>query len=76
MLITVKVKISKFPKPIKIENGIYYVTINENPEKGKANRKLINLLSEFLYVSKSAISIKRGFSSSIKTIKIDSNKIK
>lgn len=75
MLITVKARISKFPKPIEKINGVYHVTINEIPQDGKANRKLIRLLSDFFDVSKSSVSIVRGFSSSLKTIRIDADNI-
>lgn len=56
------------------------VKLRAVPEKGKANKALIEFLSDSLNVSKSQISILSGASSQIKLLKIDSpdtlNKIK
>jgi uncharacterized protein (TIGR00251 family) len=49
----------------------FKIKITVPPEKGKANQKVIELLSKKFKVSKSAVQIIRGFTIPEKTIKIN-----
>jgi uncharacterized protein (TIGR00251 family) len=51
--------------------GVLNVKIAAPPEKGKANKKLIDFLSDRLGVSKSSIRLIRGQTSRRKVIAID-----
>lgn len=51
-------------------NKILKCSVTTVPEKGKANKALITLLSKHFRVPKSAISILRGETDRIKTIEI------
>jgi len=53
------------------EDGILRVKIAAPPVKGKANRELINFLSQLLGISKRSIKIERGLTSKRKVIAID-----
>ncbi len=50
--------------------GNITIKLNAHPEKGKANKKLIEFLSELLKVRKSNITILKGATSHIKKIEI------
>ena len=50
--------------------GALKVSVTAAPEKGKANDAIIELLSDQLHLSRSAISIMRGETSSLKTVRI------
>ncbi len=54
----------------KISNTEVEVWVHEPPVEGKANRAIIELLSEELEVSKSLINIKSGSASKQKTFEI------
>ncbi len=54
----------------KVSNTEVEVWVHEPPVEGKANRAIIELLSEELEVSKSLISIKLGSASKQKTFEI------
>jgi len=45
---------------LRFENGIWHLKIAAPPIEGKANKELIDFLSEVLDVSKSRISIEKG----------------
>jgi len=53
------------------ETGEVRIWINTPPVEGRANRRLIQFLSERLGVAKSRISIDKGASGRIKTVDID-----
>lgn len=60
-----KIKVKVIPKSScnkieKIDDGYYKVKITTAPKKGKANKKVIDVLSEYFNVSKSQIKIIRG----------------
>jgi uncharacterized protein YggU (UPF0235/DUF167 family) len=58
----------------RVENSTeydYLVSVKEPPIDGKANQAIIKLISEYLNIPKSLISIKSGASSKIKTIIIN-----
>ncbi len=72
MKIIVKVKPNSRENSIKIgENGIYEVKVSVPPEKGKANAKVIELLSKELKIAKSKISLLKGKTSREKLFEID-----
>ncbi|MFH2137815.1 MAG: DUF167 domain-containing protein [Candidatus Omnitrophota bacterium] len=52
----------------------FVVKVTIAPEKGKANKKVIDLLAEFFRIKKSDISIERGQTSSKKIIRIPGTK--
>ena len=56
---------------VKREGDSYFVWVNVPAKKGKANKKLIELLSEYFGVNKSSIRIKSGFKSRRKIVEID-----
>lgn len=55
---------------IGFEQGTLKIKCTVPPEKGKANDKIIELLSKYYKVSKSNIIIIKGESSSLKIIEI------
>jgi len=50
--------------------GILYVKVTALPQKGQANRALLELIAQTLEIPKSAIDIIRGQSSRIKVIAV------
>ncbi|MBN8583491.1 MAG: DUF167 domain-containing protein [Ignavibacteria bacterium] len=61
MKITVKVKPNARENSVKqLESDIYEVKVTASPEKGKANKKVIELLSGFLKIPKSKITLLSG----------------
>jgi len=70
-VLTVQVKLkSKKQEVIRINDNSYLVKINQPPEKGKANKKIIELLADYFKVSKSKIIIKSGLTSRKKVVVI------
>jgi hypothetical protein len=53
-------------------NDSYKINVTINPESGKANKKVIELLANFLQVKKSQISITKGHKNKNKVIEINS----
>lgn len=51
----------------------YKVKISAVPEKGKANKRLVIVLADFLKINRSNVEIVSGFQSNIKTISITEN---
>ena len=56
---------------VGVLGGMLKIKLVAAPEKGKANQCLIQLLAESLNVSKKAVSIVSGVSSSVKHVQID-----
>lgn len=52
-------------------DGTWKVKVTAAPEKGKANRALLEFLAERLGVSKSRIRITSGETSQLKRIRVD-----
>lgn len=52
------------------ELGIFHVYLKEAPEKGRANYQLINLIASHYKISKSAVTITAGFTTTIKYLEI------
>ena len=72
MKITVKVKPNARENSIKqLETGIFEVKVSVPPEKGKANQKVIELLSKELKIAKSRISLIKGETSKEKLFIIE-----
>ncbi|HOV98771.1 MAG TPA: DUF167 domain-containing protein [Bacteroidota bacterium] len=70
-------KITVYVKPNSKRDSIETISKNElkihvsaPPIEGRANKKLIELISEFYKVPKSAVNIKTGTSSKVKIIDI------
>lgn len=72
MLIRVKVIPNSSRNSIQLmEDGITYkVKIKAVPEQGKANKELIEYLSQYFKIEKSKISIKSGKQNQIKLIEL------
>lgn len=72
-MMTFKVKVntkSKKTEVIKLDKNEFIVKFNAPREKGKANEKLIEILSEYFGISKSQVKIVSGFTSSIKLVDV------
>lgn len=55
----------------KLPDGSYKIRFNVAPEKGKANKKLVEMLADYFNVAKSNVRIIRGETSKNKVIYID-----
>lgn len=51
-------------------DGSLKIWTNVSPEKGKANKDVVDMLSEYLHIPKSRISLIKGETSSKKIFKI------
>jgi uncharacterized protein YggU (UPF0235/DUF167 family) len=72
MRITVFAKTnSKEEKVQAVSKNEYRVFVNVQPEKGKANEKIIELLADFLDIPKTSIKLIRGQKSKIKVFETD-----
>jgi uncharacterized protein len=56
---------------VRFEEGVWHLKIAAPPTEGKANKVLIDFLSEILDVSKSSITIEKGVASHRKLIFIE-----
>lgn len=71
MKISVKVKPNARENSIKLVNtGNYEVKVSVPPEKGKANKKVIELLAKELKIAKSRIILVKGETSREKLFQI------
>ena len=70
ILIEVKVIPRSSRNLVKEENGRYKATLTIAPEKGKANKALIDLLADYFKVKKNRIRIVKGEHSPNKIIEI------
>lgn len=70
MIVNIKVKTRARENKIVKDANLWIVYIKECAEKGKANKELINVLSEYLDISKSKIKIVSGKKSHNKLIEI------
>lgn len=69
--IQVQVKLKSKKEGVELlEDGSYVVRCNEPPVDGKANKKIIKLLSKFLGVPKSHIELLHGQTSKMKIFKV------
>lgn len=61
---------SKVEKVEQVEEGHYVVRVNVPPVEGKANKRVIELLSDYFKVPKSRIELASGGKSKKKIFKI------
>jgi uncharacterized protein (TIGR00251 family) len=72
MKFTVKVKPNSRKNEVKRdEDGTLTIFVADPPREGRANEKLIELLSEYLKKPKRCINIVAGFKSKIKIVEIE-----
>ena len=55
---------------VKLEKGVYIVKLTSQPEKGKANKQLIDILSDYFNKPKSSIRIRSGKHARYKNVQI------
>lgn len=70
MQIKVRVVTNAKKERIISEGDVYKIYVSAPPEKGKANKKIIELVADYFKVKKSSVSIISGLRSKEKTIKI------
>ncbi len=70
---TIKVKVLPKSSRCSVEHcgDIYRVKVTAAPDKGKANKAVIELISDFLSVSKSKIKIVKGLTGREKVLLIE-----
>jgi len=71
MKIQVNVRPGKKTDGIKIEEGVYFVSLKERAEKGKANKALIKALARHFDVPAANIKILHGLLSHKKIVEIE-----
>ncbi|MFN3870009.1 MAG: DUF167 domain-containing protein [Aquificaceae bacterium] len=72
MIIKVRAKPRSKKEYVKeVEKDLYEVAVAEVPEKGKANERIIELLSLHLKIPKHRIHLLKGHSGKLKLFKID-----
>jgi uncharacterized protein (TIGR00251 family) len=70
--IIVKVKPNSRENSIKkLENGSFEVKVSVPPEKGKANQRVIELLSKELKIAKSRFTLIKGETTKEKLFEVD-----
>ncbi|MEO2154962.1 MAG: DUF167 domain-containing protein [Nanoarchaeota archaeon] len=70
MIIKVKVRTNAKKEEIKKDNDLFIVKVNKAPIDGKANERVIELLSKYFKVPKKNINIIKGHKSKEKLIEI------
>ena len=70
IIIVFKVIVNAANECIEFEPNYVKVKVSESPFKGKANRRLISMLSEKFGISASDIKILKGKRASIKYVKL------
>ncbi len=70
-LIHVRVYPSSTHEGVEEENGVLVVRVSAPPRAGKANKRLIELLSKHYRVPKSSVVIVKGFKSREKVVRIE-----
>lgn len=71
MIINIKVYPKSKQQKIEEEDGLYKVHLVSAPEKGKANKELFQILSDYFDISKNQMIILRGASWQNKIIRIN-----
>ena len=56
---------------VRFDDGVWHLKIAATPKEGKANKELIEFLSEILDISKSRITIEKGATGHRKLISIE-----
>ncbi len=62
---------AKQARVVKISEDYFEVWIDEKPVGGRANQRLLEILTEYFNIPKSRIAILRGSKTRNKTIQID-----
>jgi uncharacterized protein (TIGR00251 family) len=71
MIIRVRVKPKSKVEYVKeISSSFYEVAVREQPEKGKANKRVVEVLSEFFKIPKERVKLISGETSRLKTFDI------
>jgi len=68
--IKVKVTLNANKEAIEEKDGVLIVRVNQIPEKGKANDRVVKLLAKHFKVAKSQVRLKRGLTSRNKIVEI------
>jgi uncharacterized protein len=72
MKLTIRVKPNSRKNEVKLaEDGTLTISVSAPPREGKANQKIVELLSEYLKKPKSSISIVSGFKGKTKIVEIE-----
>jgi uncharacterized protein len=56
---------------VSLAEGVWKIKIGAPPEKGKANKELLDFLSEVLNIRKDSLSLVRGLTSHYKTVEVE-----
>ncbi len=74
MMVIVKVRVIPRAKSEGIveENGTLVIRVRDPPERGKANKRVIELVARYFNVPKSKVEIVKGHTSREKVIKVES----
>lgn len=56
---------------VSIQDNFLKIYVSSPPEKGKANKKIIELVADFFDISKTKVQIKKGIKSKDKIIQVD-----
>jgi len=70
MNIEVIVKTNSKESKVVVKDTVYYIYTKSSAKEGKANKEVVEIISEYLGIPKSSISIKRGLKSKKKIIVI------
>jgi uncharacterized protein YggU (UPF0235/DUF167 family) len=71
MKVKIRVKIGKRGEVLGWDGDTLHVGVNAAPIEGASNRRLIEILSDWLKVNKSSIYIVKGLTNRYKTLDID-----
>lgn len=71
MTVQVKVKTNSKEEKVEFVDDTYIISTKSPAKENKANIAVISLLSKYLDISKSKITIKRGLKSKNKIVEID-----
>ena len=71
MKLKIKVKIGKRGEVLGWDGEALHVGVNAAPIEGASNRRLIEILSDWLKVNKSGVYIAKGLTNRHKTLNID-----
>ena len=70
-IIHIKVSPGAKHNEVKLDHGVMEVYLTAPPVEGKANQALIDFLSDYYHVRKSAVTIIKGLKTRQKTVQID-----
>jgi uncharacterized protein YggU (UPF0235/DUF167 family) len=70
MVVEIKVKTNSKESKVEVKDNIYYVYTKSPAKENKANIEVIDLMAEYLNISKRNICIKRGIKSKKKILEI------